>query len=351
MIRIVFIFFIAILCSSCSGIKYYKIHELIVDGDEAAAIAAIPDARIDVRDFSGFTSLHLAVAWKRHDVLEALIKNGADINARSMYGSPLITAAGTGDLIALEILLNAGARTEPFSKGPNPMSTAIANSQWDVIPILLAHGASTEVREIDGETALILGAEAGKFKIVKMLVNAGADIQATANDGRSALHTAAASNSQDILIFLESKGAVASIAGGSDIAIVSTAKLYEIKGKLASVAGDNQLATEFYKTSSNHYNRASNLFAVKAENLGKEVRNTLIRNALTIIMSGLMTTLKTRVNTVRLPDGRKFSIGTHFYTLEGVDFIWKLKNVYEKLSKKYAYKSGKIKEIITNIGK
>ena len=75
------------------------------------------------RDEEGYTPLHSCISRKKHNkyqIMEALIANGADVNAEGTNGyTPLHLAAVRGDFKAMDILLASGADPK--------METAIDN--------------------------------------------------------------------------------------------------------------------------------------------------------------------------------------------------------------------------------
>lgn len=70
-------------------------------------------ARLDARDHSGRTALHVAAAWGRADVVRLLAAAGAStsIAAADSGETPLHVAAGRGQPAAVAALLAAGAST------------------------------------------------------------------------------------------------------------------------------------------------------------------------------------------------------------------------------------------------
>src|SRR5436190_7627501 len=85
--------------------------EAVQAGNKTAAIKFI-DQRADVKvaAFDGSTALHWAAHNGDVDIVERLIKAGANINAKNEFGStPLIEAATSGSTGVIDSLLKAGA--------------------------------------------------------------------------------------------------------------------------------------------------------------------------------------------------------------------------------------------------
>src|SRR5262249_46253596 len=80
---------------------------------DAKAVAAALDGGADVngRNEIGVTALWIAAAKDKLDVVETLVRRGADVNARDgiWYSTPLSSAVGGKHLAAAELLIKAGA--------------------------------------------------------------------------------------------------------------------------------------------------------------------------------------------------------------------------------------------------
>jgi len=105
-------------------------------------------------------ALHWAAERDDKDIAELLLSNGAYVNATTTEGwTPLAHAAG-------------GSK--------------------EVVNLLLAHGARVNTRDEDVRTPLHEAAEAsrGSKEMTEMLLASGADVNATDEDGRTPLHEA-----------------------------------------------------------------------------------------------------------------------------------------------------------------
>ena len=134
------------------------------DGFAALGLAAFfkrPDAVRTLLDlgahpsvaarFGGFTPLHSAVAEDAgpadKDIVRALLEAGADPNARSASGgTPLHTAAFTGNIAVLRLLLAAGGDPAVADdKGQTPLDVARERGQSEAAA-LLHHGVTSRRR-------------------------------------------------------------------------------------------------------------------------------------------------------------------------------------------------------------
>jgi ankyrin repeat protein len=105
----------------------------------------------------GQNALMWAVSQHHADVVDELIKQGADVNAHSKTGfTALMFAAQQGDADSARILLAAKANpNEVMPKtGATPLIIASAISQPEVVSLLLDNGADPNVKDANGFTSL-----------------------------------------------------------------------------------------------------------------------------------------------------------------------------------------------------
>ena len=101
------------------------------------------------------TALMWAVAAPHRDIVRVLLERGADISASSTKGmTPLLTAAGSGNIDTAKLLIAAGAAVNDVgSDGTHALPFSIINGQGDFALFLLEQGADPN-GTIDGIPAL-----------------------------------------------------------------------------------------------------------------------------------------------------------------------------------------------------
>lgn len=192
-----------------------RLGRLIADGDAEAVKSAVTEnprllARTVERDGQGgWTPLHLAVADGRADVVRVLVEAGADLTARTEHGrtplhvaleaapdlvAQLRTAGAPLDACAAAYLddvdqltreLDAGAALSDSGTGVDLLSWAAKGGAVRTARLLLERGA-----DADGG-ALHAAAGRGRLALVRVLVDAGADVDRRDPDtGRAPLHEA-----------------------------------------------------------------------------------------------------------------------------------------------------------------
>lgn len=142
-------------------------------------VRALLTASADVNASNkGTTALHVAAHQGHGSVIRDLLAAGARVDARTDAGylrsTPLLDAAGAGQLDAAEILMNAGADVNARDElGLTPLMLAAAGGYGDLVSLLLQHGAKAEVEFKDGTTALDFAEQEGHAGVAEVLRRAG----------------------------------------------------------------------------------------------------------------------------------------------------------------------------------
>jgi len=163
---------------------------------------------------------------------------GADPNWAGEEGiTPLMAAAGQGHLDAVQALLDAGARADMTDvNGWSAIFKAAYNHEMDtgyapVVKALIDAGANPNATIHFGITPLMLAAGGGEGAVCEVLLEAGADPRAVNEAGRTALQMAKERHWVDVINLLheatgfvpETEGACSTTGkhGPSDAAVVS----------------------------------------------------------------------------------------------------------------------------------
>jgi uncharacterized protein len=172
------------------------------------------------RDRDGLTPVILARYWSQHDafsrlvavrgddldVFESTLAGRADLVRAHLARDPDLAAAWTQDgYTALhyaaffggrdvaEALIDAGSDLEAVSRnamGVRPLNSAAAGAHSDVSKLLVERGADVNATQAQGFTPLHAAAQNGDSDLAAVLLAAGADKDARLDDGRTAADVA-----------------------------------------------------------------------------------------------------------------------------------------------------------------
>jgi ankyrin repeat protein len=125
----------------------------------------------------GFTPLCLAAYFGHQTVLEILLTHGADVNLPSNNASqvrPLHLAAANRHIAIAEALIKAGAQIDARQAGGfTPLHAAAGNGQIEMVDLLLRSGADRSLAADDGRDALAFAAGGGSALVIARLKQPG----------------------------------------------------------------------------------------------------------------------------------------------------------------------------------
>jgi hypothetical protein len=144
--------------------------------------------------------------------------------AQTAKSDLLLRAAARNDVDEVARLLAEGHDHEPNAKGVTPLMGAAHAGALEPLRLLLAAGAPVDARDDHGYTALMLACNAGHAVCVRLLLGARAEVEAHDNDGMTSLMFAAQGGHDDIVRILMERGADPNAANVRGISAVSLAR-------------------------------------------------------------------------------------------------------------------------------
>ncbi len=168
-------------------------------------------ASANARDSSAATPLHAAVINDHFDVARVLLERGSDANAQNMDGStPMTLAVSNGNLSMMDLLLQKGAEVEKIGeRGLSPLEIVSRGGHTAAIQWLLMRGADINPRNA---CPLVEAMFANQPHIVRILQDAGANINAMNQLGYTALGAAVKQGNMNIVQRLINAGADVSLS-------------------------------------------------------------------------------------------------------------------------------------------
>ncbi|KAG9452554.1 hypothetical protein H6P81_005458 [Aristolochia fimbriata] len=162
---------------------------------------------VDVKDDDGETPLLHAVRQGHVAAAKFLLEHGADPAAASHLGAtPLHHAAGIGNIELLSLLISKGVDVESQSDAGAPLIWAAGHGQHEAVKFLLEQNANPNTETDDNVTPLLSSVAAGSLPCLELLIQAGANANASAG-GATPLHIAADNGSTEIINCLLKAGA------------------------------------------------------------------------------------------------------------------------------------------------
>ncbi len=156
--------------------------------DDIGAIKFInsPECTVEMVNYDngdGWCPLNLAARLNRHEVVDALIKKGADVNQVSWDSSmnALMYAICDGDyyeqdgskldnLKTIELLVNAGTNLN-FEDRTSAFLLACELNKTEVIALLLAHKINIDFKDEDGNTSMTFLRERNNNEGIRLVEN------------------------------------------------------------------------------------------------------------------------------------------------------------------------------------
>ncbi|KAF7539331.1 hypothetical protein G7054_g2214 [Neopestalotiopsis clavispora] len=184
-----------------------KLYLAISSGNVKAAEQLINDGARDSKDGWG-SSLRAAAAGGFTDIVELLLRNGAEQTASETGKTPLMHASEKGSVDIAELLLMHGADvTMKSESGNTALNIAVRSNHLGVADLLLRSGSDPSTSSNWGTTPLISASRQGSVDIVALLLASGADHSMADKEGNRALDVAADEGHLDVLVLLLRRGA------------------------------------------------------------------------------------------------------------------------------------------------
>ena len=149
---------------------------------------------LEVRDGIGETALMRATRGGNFDVVDRLLAAGADVNSLDNEGNQvLILAAQEGHLSIVDRLVVHGADINHISGWNALMCACHWGDFFETVDRLLSLGCGVNTQGSRGTTALMLACRMKRIKIVRLLLDHGADPLLRNEDGKRVIDLAAGS--------------------------------------------------------------------------------------------------------------------------------------------------------------
>src|SRR5690348_12811950 len=159
------------------------LYRTIRTNDLAALRAMIKDASdANTKDDHGVTALMNAASAGSAEAMKLLLDKGADAKAANQFGSTALMWSVT-DIAKVRMLLDHGADVKAVSKqGRTALQlAALSDHSAEIVRLLLAKGADPKAVDGMGMTTLNAAALGNDTATIRLLVDAGVDVNASGN--------------------------------------------------------------------------------------------------------------------------------------------------------------------------
>ena len=140
-------------------------------------------ANLDMKNRKGKAAMHYAAQYGSLEVLKVLFKH---LSKKTLEQpgpekmTPLIVAATKGQLQAVELLLNQGANPKKRDKlRRTALLQAVKNGYADIASLVIAHGANVNDPDSSKNAPLHYSIAYGWWQCTELLLDSGADVNAT----------------------------------------------------------------------------------------------------------------------------------------------------------------------------
>lgn len=203
------------LSSAISKNDIQKVNALISEG-----------ADVNAKNSGSQTPLMEAAVKGCSKIAKLLIAKGANVNARSVKGETALSLAMSSKYSDIECLVletpllsaEVVSAAKPVVEGGNPVSTKASDDvesslkekcqdPTKMVKVLVDNGADVNSKDPNGRTLLMIAAIRGYTEIAKLLIAKGADVNVKSDKNETALSLAKANNNNEIIRLLTEAGA------------------------------------------------------------------------------------------------------------------------------------------------
>lgn len=145
------------------------------------------DANVNSKDIFGFSALTLACSGDIK-IVKLLIKNGANVNPDYSGLTPLMAASSFGDIKIVKLLIQNGADINIDNEGYTALFEAVRAGNYNIVYFLISLNADiNSIEYSSGFSILMSASQEGYLKIVKLLIDKGANIHLRDKNNKNAL--------------------------------------------------------------------------------------------------------------------------------------------------------------------
>ena len=183
-------------------------------------------ANPNIPDEKGNTLLHIAMENNiSADTVQIVIDHGANVNATNKQNeTPLVLASHNENVDAVNMLLKVGADTNISFNDTCLHHVLRRRCSKEMLQAIINHGAEINATDTNGRTALMIACAKGNSDAINTLLEAGADPKITDADGETCLYYAVdGCCSKEVLQIIINHGADVNATNTNNVTALMTA--------------------------------------------------------------------------------------------------------------------------------
>lgn len=202
--------------------NYRALHIAVVQGEltivcKLIQLLLLARRSLDIYNNLRQTPLHLAVITQQANMVEALLREGADPAALDRNGQTAIHLCceyDQRDCLSVVLLRSSASSCLEIRnyEGLTPLHLAVLRGHKDLARMLLDAGADINAMDIkSGQSPLMHAVESNNADMVRFLIESGCDVNSQSYSGNTALHGACGRGQVDTVRMLLKSGADSSL--------------------------------------------------------------------------------------------------------------------------------------------
>ncbi len=164
-------------------VDYYRHNEdgetlltlAIKNNDVAMTKILVQDAIINLKNSEGETPLTLAIKNKNPSIIRLVLKRAKSSYKNSAGEAPLFLAIENKDLHLLQRIIKKGGDVNRLTNGVTPLAQATQENDYKIVSYLIKNGAQVNQPNEDGEIPLYIAITKGNDVIAGILINKSAE--------------------------------------------------------------------------------------------------------------------------------------------------------------------------------
>jgi ankyrin repeat protein len=161
------------------------------NSQQVVQIVRADPSSVNSRDIVGQTPLFYAVLSNKIEMVDFLLKHGADSNAKNKMNQTVLYTRMSPDIALRLIEANIDVNSKDIT-GSTALHWAAFTNDAEVAKILLSHGAEIEAKDSTQQTPLMVAATRGSLSVMRVLIAANANTEARNSFGETVVFLAAA---------------------------------------------------------------------------------------------------------------------------------------------------------------